>query len=200
MAVTELIFAAAGIVTGSGSTLLTPWVTEKLTSRKREAAAREAEEKRARDAVFDRLVILREITRVEILEVSDKIVLARKRRLNSDLWFNVNKDSTYADMAKSLTDSHRSVSDAFWNYQRRLQSLETEFRSAQEEVRKSNIAHHLRLNKSQVESLLSSLDSGLAELRELRKELKWELVEAANQLGYQLVMREDNTFGGILDP
>jgi gas vesicle protein len=189
MELSDALFAGAGIIAGAGSTLIAPWVTEKLTSRKQKEAQREAEDKRERDIKFDRLVLLRESTRSETLEASITVSFARSTRLQIIRPLR-GTDSTYAQMARSLSSSYPEIGNRFFEYGRNWHALSAELSSLGSLNVRTAIIRTLHLDRD-MNRVLDNLDELLDRLKESREALKEELQAAAEDLGYEFVISEE---------
>lgn len=189
MDLSDALFAGAGIVAGSGSTLIAPWVTEKLTSRKQKEAQWEAEIKRERDVKFDRLVLLRESTRSETLEASITVHMARTTRLRTVRPLR-GTDSTYAQMARSLSTSYPEIGNKFFEYGRRWHALSEQISPLTLVNPSTAITRILRFDRG-IDRVLDNLDELVERLKESREALKEELQAAAEDLGYEFVISEE---------
>ncbi|MFF9301778.1 hypothetical protein [Streptomyces sp. NPDC014764] len=184
-----------GAIIGAAVTWLSPVRTgkisraenDRLEAKKREKDTEERAEQREvlrKSALFDRMVVLRNETRLHLLELHRLYFIADSNRLTLPRsqfgaihWY---QGSTCHDIARSIGKSYPRVLDAWHAYSEELHEAVDElgnFTAANPFTRSRNF---LQL----VERLTADLDAK-------REVLKTELSNAAWDLGYEFVLAEE---------
>lgn len=200
LSVSELLFGLTGLIAGTAATLIAPWISERLSRNRQQDLEREAEEKRNRDHKFDRLVLLRESTRMEVLYANKAFGNLKLRGFTREiiaLEIPVGMSSEYTDMARGLSEAYPGIPQSYFSYLEKIKKFHSDLHGVQARaVNTLNLTGSLHI----AGSLLAELEGSLRRLRIAREILKVELLSAAQDLGYDFVMHEDNRYRNILDP
>ncbi|MEV6696613.1 hypothetical protein AB0M68_05515 [Streptomyces sp. NPDC051453] len=199
-----IVTALLGAIIGATATWLGPIRTgriskienDRLAARKEEKEREEKlekKEKRHRDGLFDRMVVLRNETRVHVLELRRLRDLAE---FNSDdlmiptsaftaiAW---HQGSTCADIARSVGRSYPEVEKVYYEYTEELTRVQDNLRAFQ---RRLHSKGH-RVTRKLHREFLEIVERNESSLDEKRENLKGELLNAAQHLGYRFVLDEE---------
>ncbi|MFD9505028.1 hypothetical protein [Streptomyces sp. NPDC060035] len=139
------------------------------------------EEKSRRDALFDRLVVLRNETRLHVLELHRLYSIAESTKATPRSMFGAihwYQQSTCHDIARSVGASYPQVQASWYEYAKVLSQTQTDL---------SNFEWtFLRRRK-----FLEFLKGLIGEMDAAREDLKGALTSAANDLGYKFVLAEE---------
>ncbi|MEU2586049.1 hypothetical protein ABZ612_24455 [Streptomyces avermitilis] len=205
VALLPIVTALAGALIGAAVTWFAPIRTgrisrienDRLATRKDEEEEKgkiEQKEKRIRDGLFDRMVVLRNETRVHVLEL---------RRLRDVAEFSADSDLTIphsvftaiawhqgsicADMARSIGRSYPEVEKVYYKYTEELTRAKGELIAFQRHLHSKGHRVTRKLHRD----FLKMIDRIESDLDGKRENLKKELLGAAQDLGYRFVLDEE---------
>lgn len=186
MDIGDALFTLGGIVIGAGSQLIAPWITQRLSTNKDLAQEQRTDLKVRQDERFNRLVILRESTRIVVQRANDSLTAAHQsgiihlRHLPYSLL-----DSRVRGMAFSFAGDYPNIRDRYMEFYALFTRLTSEIVAVRTAARRRAVIYPV--DTSWRRRKLSDLDSLYSELDAKREEFKGELLAAAEDLGYEML-------------
>ncbi|WP_144381531.1 hypothetical protein [Streptomyces sp. SAJ15] len=188
----EVILGLICALLGSGATMLAPAITARITKKHEREAEAEQREKRKRDVLFDRLVILRDSTREEVHEFYLMHTDSSLARHMSQTAFV--HASVYTDIAQSVGREYPNVASRYFDY---VHSLKSAHRKLEEARGRNGSLPWRRITDGTLPWMRWSSDAerrlteAHEELKDKRTLLRRELQQAANDLGYEFLLSEE---------